>query len=66
MTSVVLRRDPLDAYAKEADEMQQRAAIAQQKLLAGGEGGSVPRIEDDDEENDEKYSYDSLVPLFFR
>jgi hypothetical protein len=66
-TAVVLESDPYNSYAAEAEELRKKAEVARQQLLADGEGGEVPSVEGDiSEENEEKYSYDSLVPLFFR
>lgn len=61
-TSEVLASAPYGANKAEADELRQKAEVARQALLAGGEGGLIQdsgRGEDED-------SYDLLVPLFFR
>ena len=54
-------------YAREAADLRQRAEVARLHLLASGEGGVVPFInEEDAERNQEEDSYDVLVPLYFR
>jgi hypothetical protein len=66
-TAVVLESDPESSSYEEAKQLRERAEVARKKLIAIGEGGFVPRINSQDSErNDEKYDYDSLVPLFFR
>jgi hypothetical protein len=63
----VLDSDTLGRYAEEATRLRNRAAVAQQKLVAAGEGGeiSVPENETGDRDLEED-SYDALVPLFYR
>lgn len=66
-TAVVLESDSYNSFAKEAEDLRKKAEVAQQQLLASGEGGVIPFIDEgDSERNDEEDSYDSLVPLFFR
>jgi len=66
-TSVVLESDMLGKFSSEADELRQRAEVARKQLGASGEGGSIPFVEEDDDERDqEEDSYDALVPLFYR
>ena len=66
-TSVVLASDPYNSHANEADELRKKAEVAKQQLLASGEGGVIPFIDEgDNERNEEEDSYDALVPLFFR
>jgi hypothetical protein len=66
-TAIVLESNPLGQYAKEAAELRNRAAVAQQVLVAAGEGGELPNIDEDNaERNEEKESYEVLVPLFYR
>jgi hypothetical protein len=66
-TAIVLESDTLGQHAKEAAELRNRAALAQQLLIAAGEGGELPDSEEDKtERNEEKDSYDVLVPLFHR
>jgi hypothetical protein len=66
-TATVLESNPLGQHAKEAAELRNRAAVAQQSLIATGEGGELPYSEEDNtERNEEKDSYDVLVPLFYR
>ena len=64
-TSVVLESD--GQQPKEAAELRTRADTARQFLIAAGEGGALPCNEEDGTERDEeKDSYDVLVPLFYR
>jgi hypothetical protein len=64
-TSLVLESD--GQHAKEAAELRTRADTARQLLIAAGEGGALPcNNEDESERDDEKDSYDVLVPLFYR
>jgi hypothetical protein len=67
-TVVVLESDPFNSYAAEAAELRQKAEVAKAELLAAGEGGIIPFLEEGDpsKRNEEEDSYDSLVPLFFR
>jgi hypothetical protein len=66
-TAVVLESNPLGQHAKEAQELRNRAALAQQQLIAAGEGGELPHSDEDNpERNEEKDGYDVLVPLFHR
>lgn len=66
-TAVVLESDPLNTFAAEAAELRSKAEVAQQQLLAIGEGGIIPFIDEDDSERKaEEDSYDVLVPLFYR
>jgi hypothetical protein len=66
-TAVVLESDPGNSFAEEAAELRQRAKFAQEVLLAGGEGGLIPFVDQvGSERNEEEHSYDALVPLFFR
>jgi hypothetical protein len=67
-TAVVLEgmNVTLDNSKSEAQEFRNRAELAKQKLLASGEGGFIPVIEDDAERDEEEDSYDALVPLFYR
>ena len=66
-TSVVMESDTFGIYAKEAADLKNRAEEARQLLRAGGEGGEIPFIDEDDaDRNEEEDSYDALVPLFFR
>jgi hypothetical protein len=66
-TAVVLEgmNDTFDNYKSEAQEFRNRAEVAKQRLLASGEGGIIPFVEDDGD-HDEEDSYDALVPLFYR
>ena len=64
---MVLESDPDNSFAEEAAELRQRAKFAQEALLASGEGGLIPLVDQvDSERNEEEDSYDALVPLFFR
>jgi len=66
-TAIVLESNPLGQHAKEAQELRNRAAVAQQQLISAGEGGELPHNDEDNtERNEEKDSYDVLVPLFHR
>lgn len=66
-TALVLENDTLGKYAEEADSYRIRAAVAQQQMLASGEGGEIPYVDEYDADRDlEEHSYDALVPLFFR
>ena len=66
-TAEVLEDDTFGKYAEEADALRTRAAVAQRLLLGSGEGGEIPfREERDADRNQEKESYDALVPLFYR
>jgi hypothetical protein len=66
-TAVVLESDTYGTYATEAADMRRRAEVARLRLLASGEGGIIPFIDEDDaERNQEEDSYDALVPLYFR
>ena len=66
-TAVVLESDVLGKFSSEAGELRQRAELARNKLVASGEGGSIPFADEDDTERDqEEASYDALVPLFYR
>lgn len=57
----------LGKFSSEADALRQRAEVARKQLLASGEGGSIPFVNEDDGERDqEEDSYDALVPLFYR
>lgn len=63
----VLDSDTLGRYAEEATRLRNRAALAQQKLIAGGEGGEIRVPENETGDRDlEEDSYDALVPLFYR
>jgi hypothetical protein len=65
--AVVLESDTLGKYADEAAALRTRAEVAQNTLLAEGEGGAIAYAdEDENERNQEEDLYDSLVPLFFR
>ena len=63
-TAVVLESDVLGKFYSEAAELRQRAELARNQLVASGEGGSIPFVDEDDAE--EQASYDALVPLFYR
>ena len=66
-TAVVLESDVLGKFSSEADELRQRAELARNQLVASGEGGWIPFVDEDDAERDqEEDSYDALVPLFYR
>ena len=69
-TAVVLESDVLGKFSSEADALRQRAEVARKQLMASGEGGSIPFVDEDDAERDqeqeEQASYDALVPLFYR
>ena len=66
-TAVVLESDTYGTYASEAAQLRTRAEVARLRLLASGEGGIIPFIDEDDAERDqEEDSYDALVPLYFR
>jgi hypothetical protein len=65
-TAVVLEVDTFGIYTSEAKEFKTRAEVAKQKLLAAGEGGIIPFVEDDADQDEEEDSYDALVPLFYR
>jgi len=66
-TAVVLESDVLGKFSSEADALRQRAEVARAQLMANGEGGKIPFIDEDDAERDqEEDSYDALVPLFYR
>lgn len=63
----MLESDTYGTYAAEAVALRTRAEVARQQLLASGEGGLIPFIDEDDaERNQEEDSYDALVPLYFR
>lgn len=63
----MLESDVLGKFGSEADALHQRAEVARKQLVASGEGGSIPFIDEDDAERDrEEDSYDALVPLFYR
>jgi len=63
----VLASDTFGKYQEEAESLRRRAAAAQQELLATGEGGDIPILNDDYADRDmEEDSYDALVPLFYR
>jgi hypothetical protein len=53
-------------YAAEAAALRRRAEVARQELVANGEGGMIPFIEDDADRNQEEDEYDALIPLYFR
>jgi len=65
-TAVVLEANTYGIYKSEAREFRNRAEVAKQKLLAAGEGGIIPFVEDDADRDEEEDSYDALVPLFYR
>ncbi|KAH0564815.1 hypothetical protein GP486_001804 [Trichoglossum hirsutum] len=57
----------LRTYAAEAADLRRRAELARQQLLADGEGGIIPYIDETiAERNEEEDSYDVLLPLYFR
>jgi hypothetical protein len=63
----VLESDTFGSFAREAAELRAKADVAQQNLIASGEGGLIPFIdEDDNDRNAEEDSFDALVPLFYR
>jgi hypothetical protein len=64
--AVVLESDTLGRYVDEAERLRTRAAVAQQQLLASGEGGDIPEWDEDADRDREEDSYDALVPLFYR
>jgi hypothetical protein len=61
-----LDSDTLGRYAEEAQRLRNRAAVAQQKLVAAGEGGEIPVLGNEADRDLEEDSYDALVPLFYR
>jgi hypothetical protein len=66
-TAKVLATDTFGKYQEEAENLRRRAAAAQQELLATGEGGDIPILNDEYADRDtEEDSYDALVPLFYR
>jgi hypothetical protein len=68
-TAIVLESNTVGAYFAEAAELRTRAEVARGKLLAEGEGGTIPFLGDREDEatrDPEEDSYDALVPLFFR
>jgi hypothetical protein len=66
-TAVVLENDMLGKFSSEANALRQRAEVARKQLVASGEGGSIPFVDEGDAERDqEEDSYDALVPLFYR
>jgi hypothetical protein len=66
-TAVVLESDTYGKFTTEAADHRRRAEEARQNLLASGEGGLIPFIEEyEAERNEEEDSFDALVPLFFR
>jgi hypothetical protein len=65
-TAVVLESYTFGKEAEEAERLRTRAAVAQQQLIASGEGGEVPELEDDADRDREEDGYDALVPLFYR
>jgi hypothetical protein len=71
-TAVVLENDVLGKFSSEAAALRQRAELARKKLVASGEGGFVPFVDEDgmdideEERNREEDGYDALVPLFYR
>jgi hypothetical protein len=63
----VLESNTFGKYADEAERLRTRAAVAQQQMLASGEGGVIPDFEGEDRDRDqEEDRYDALVPLFYR
>jgi hypothetical protein len=63
----VLESDVLGKFATEADALRQRAELARKTLVALGEGGSIPFVDEQDTERDqEEDTFDALVPLFYR
>ncbi|CZR55427.1 uncharacterized protein PAC_05315 [Phialocephala subalpina] len=66
-TAVVLEGDTFGKYADEAKRLRQRAETAQQSLFAAGEGGEIPKIDENrGPAGEEEDSYRALVPLFYR
>jgi len=63
----VLESDTLGRFADEAARLRNRAFLAQQKLVALGEGGEIPASENQMPDRDpEEENYNALVPLFYR
>jgi hypothetical protein len=57
----------LRTYVAEAADLRRRAEVARLQLLAAGEGGFIPYIDEEiAERNEEEDSYDVLIPLYFR
>jgi hypothetical protein len=69
-TSEVLAglNDPLGLLAEEAEALRTRALLAQQELVASGEGGQIPFADEDVlyDRTKKEDAYDVLVPLFYR
>lgn len=66
-TATVLESDTFGTYSAEAAELRKRAELARQSLLASGEGGLIPFIDEYEADRDEEEdNFDALVPLFFR
>lgn len=66
-TSRLLSTDKIGSYATEAAELRTRAELAKQNLISSGEGGMIPFLEEDEmDREEEEYSYDVLVPLYYR
>jgi hypothetical protein len=65
-TAIVLEADTFGTFKNEAEEFRSRAEVARRKLIASGEGGIIPFIENDTDRDEERDRYDALVPLFYR
>jgi len=62
-----MESDTFGIYAKEAQDLKNRAEEARQLLRAGGEGGEIPFIDEDDAERNEEgssYFFTKLLLLF--
>jgi hypothetical protein len=66
-TAMVLENNTFGKFAEEAERLKTRALVAQQQMLASGEGGEIPFIEGyEGDLSKEEDSYAALIPLFFR
>jgi hypothetical protein len=66
-TATILESDTFGTYSAKAAELRRRAELARQSLLASGEGGLIPFIDEYEADRDEEEdNFDALVPLFYR